>query len=1034
MARFAIFTVTLDKAGDEEISVEYATLDGTAIAPDDFTAMTGTLTFAPGEISKSIDVPIRDYDAYAEEARFTVEFANPVNCGLLNASALAIIPAGEFAGSGEGDGENGPMIAYGLITNAYHNELGRGGYFHPYSGTSEGQSIAIEGSFLAARVLAGGTAEEQTAASWYKSTGQSLLDALGNGSDTSPMLRQPVPDDVGTITLLHWLYAARGDIPAQAINYDFVAARAGDKLVIPATVPVGSSGQAHNGAEDVFRVWMIYPSTSYLLYSSPYSPAYDSTSPGADTSIRLDDGFAGALEEPSTHWERVDGTVVVTIPAGAPSIANWHVVYAYENAGTIKQGTAQEAYPNWTAIEAGYSACAPDTFRWFNYALKLAATDDDRAGAAAKWEKLRLAGNRTAVRGQALSDLRTVFKPLPQFAPIPVKGEPSGIFCYSNHPDAKPPSASEIAAGANADWIGFNFFSRVGGQGGAVSPGDFTWTPQNMLTPGSWTGDIFYGAIQITAEQLTPNTTQNDSSNTVRVFSAAQIQIGRGINDQWRAATAWQDADRFLFVAIQVNRNLRPSAQTINYDFADTPSGKLTYVFPKDHLYVYLSSTKAYDGKTRWYADLTDLAYTTQGGTGTDAIRYYLVPRTAFVRKDSDSAVLPAGTTFENFGLSVEVAADVDMKLVAMRLVSGPSEQWVRDNLAQAVAGSAMPFFPGAMPFAINADVNKQQFVGWNGSPFHGYQLPDLWLDLEADANAVHPNLTAATLPVASASGAITYPISAATVSGITKPKHALLMEQQLMFLSAAQTKYATDGGMTGPFAHTFVLNTPARMTLGNPQPHTWVYVNDDPNTRWAGYQCRVVESLSRIVLATTGNAAFLDARNLAFSLAMNWLTAFNTLWPNLDGVLNPNAGTSGEPARLYGAPTDYPHPGTSAPQTNAEEPHAPALVLRACIWLKSSGILSTSQLATVNAIGKRVLDYLELRWRDDESDTMRYTWANRGAASREIYYGFWAFEIIATLAYMLENPDGAPEGADLDRAREFITLHQLWLEEHTVS
>ncbi|MEC4983929.1 MAG: DUF4347 domain-containing protein, partial [Oscillatoria sp. PMC 1076.18] len=42
----AVFTVTLDTASTEEITVEFTTNDGTAISPDDYTSDTGTVTFA----------------------------------------------------------------------------------------------------------------------------------------------------------------------------------------------------------------------------------------------------------------------------------------------------------------------------------------------------------------------------------------------------------------------------------------------------------------------------------------------------------------------------------------------------------------------------------------------------------------------------------------------------------------------------------------------------------------------------------------------------------------------------------------------------------------------------------------------------------------------------------------------------------------------------------------------------------------------------------------------------------------------------
>tara|TARA_Y100000768_G_C23647518_1_gene527005 strand:+ start:105 stop:569 length:465 start_codon:yes stop_codon:yes gene_type:complete len=51
-------TVSLDKASTAPVSVDWTTVDGTATAPSDYTTSTGSLTFAPGEISKTISISI----------------------------------------------------------------------------------------------------------------------------------------------------------------------------------------------------------------------------------------------------------------------------------------------------------------------------------------------------------------------------------------------------------------------------------------------------------------------------------------------------------------------------------------------------------------------------------------------------------------------------------------------------------------------------------------------------------------------------------------------------------------------------------------------------------------------------------------------------------------------------------------------------------------------------------------------------------------------------------------------------------------
>ena len=54
------FTVTLSAAYDEAVTMSYRTVDGTATTSDnDFVAKTGTLTFAPGETTKSITIEVK---------------------------------------------------------------------------------------------------------------------------------------------------------------------------------------------------------------------------------------------------------------------------------------------------------------------------------------------------------------------------------------------------------------------------------------------------------------------------------------------------------------------------------------------------------------------------------------------------------------------------------------------------------------------------------------------------------------------------------------------------------------------------------------------------------------------------------------------------------------------------------------------------------------------------------------------------------------------------------------------------------------
>ena len=82
------FAVTLDPAATEEITVDYATSDGTATSGADYTAATGTLTFAAGETSKTVSVPLlRDADTEADETlTLTLSGASGATIGTASAT------------------------------------------------------------------------------------------------------------------------------------------------------------------------------------------------------------------------------------------------------------------------------------------------------------------------------------------------------------------------------------------------------------------------------------------------------------------------------------------------------------------------------------------------------------------------------------------------------------------------------------------------------------------------------------------------------------------------------------------------------------------------------------------------------------------------------------------------------------------------------------------------------------------------------------------------------------------------------------
>ena len=85
------FTVTLDRASTDTVTVDYRTSAGTATAGADYTATSGTVTFAPGDTAKTIAVPIVDDDVEDGGETFSVTLSNPTNATLGNHTATGTI-------------------------------------------------------------------------------------------------------------------------------------------------------------------------------------------------------------------------------------------------------------------------------------------------------------------------------------------------------------------------------------------------------------------------------------------------------------------------------------------------------------------------------------------------------------------------------------------------------------------------------------------------------------------------------------------------------------------------------------------------------------------------------------------------------------------------------------------------------------------------------------------------------------------------------------------------------------------------------
>jgi Ca2+-binding RTX toxin-like protein len=94
----ASFTITLDRPSTSQVTVNYATADGSAVAGSDYEAQGAqTLVFAPGEVSKTVYVDLRD-DAVSEPHEyFDLVLSSPTNATIADSRGHMIIAQNDAA-------------------------------------------------------------------------------------------------------------------------------------------------------------------------------------------------------------------------------------------------------------------------------------------------------------------------------------------------------------------------------------------------------------------------------------------------------------------------------------------------------------------------------------------------------------------------------------------------------------------------------------------------------------------------------------------------------------------------------------------------------------------------------------------------------------------------------------------------------------------------------------------------------------------------------------------------------------------------
>jgi hypothetical protein len=89
--RQVLVPVTLSGPTNQTVRVHFATRNGTASAPSDYLAKSGTLSFAPGQTSSAVQVTFVGEDRPEPDERFFIDLSAPVGATIADGTATVTI-------------------------------------------------------------------------------------------------------------------------------------------------------------------------------------------------------------------------------------------------------------------------------------------------------------------------------------------------------------------------------------------------------------------------------------------------------------------------------------------------------------------------------------------------------------------------------------------------------------------------------------------------------------------------------------------------------------------------------------------------------------------------------------------------------------------------------------------------------------------------------------------------------------------------------------------------------------------------------
>ena len=151
----AVFTVNLSAASGKTVTVNYATANGTALAPADYASTTGTLSYPSGTTSRQVLVPIVGDLLDEANETFTVTLSVPVNATVPTATRTGTIT----------DNDPAPTVSIDNVSLTEGNSGNKLFTFTITMSAPSGRSVTVNFATANGTALAGGSTADYAAAS-----------------------------------------------------------------------------------------------------------------------------------------------------------------------------------------------------------------------------------------------------------------------------------------------------------------------------------------------------------------------------------------------------------------------------------------------------------------------------------------------------------------------------------------------------------------------------------------------------------------------------------------------------------------------------------------------------------------------------------------------------------------------------------------------------------------------------------------------------------------------------------------------------